>query len=278
MENSRVSDFMLERYRLGELLPEDRKVLEEVFTKDENVRSRLIVLDESDRELRERYPVEFLDIASSRPPKIHFSGRGKGKIAAAILFCLTLPLVYYLRVHNQPDARGNLASLSASSDSPADRAKGAVISGSELSVFLKGDSEIFLGDQAVLGEGNTVQLAYTAPAGEHYGVIFSIDGRSAVTLHYPYRRGQSPVLVSGKRTFLDEAYTLDDAPLYEVFVMVVSEKPLNVEAVLQEARDIAGTEDLASIDLRSAEGKKRLFGARAAFDGCEVETLKVLKK
>jgi hypothetical protein len=287
MENSRVSDFMLERYRLGELLPEDRKALEEVFTKDENVRSRLIVLDESDRELRKRYPVEFLDLAGSRPAKMRFSGRGKrfpavlpkqGKIAAAIFVCLTLPLVYFLRVHNQPDVRGSLASASASSDSPADRAKGAVISGAELSVFLKGDNEILLGDQAVLGEGNTVQLAYTAPAGERFGVIFSIDGRSAVTMHYPYRRGQSPVLVSGKRTFLDEAYTLDDAPLYEIFVMVVSEQPLNVEAVLEEARDIAGTEDLASIDLRSAEGKKRVFGTRAAFDGCEVETLKVLKK
>jgi len=275
---------MLERYRLGELLPEDRKALEEAFMMDDKIRSRLIVLDESNRELRKRYPVEFLDLENSRPPKMRFSGRWKGlpaklpkqgKITAAILLCFALPFVFYLRVQNQAETRGIPA---LAHESSADRAKGAVLSHAELSVFLKGESEIPLGDQAVLGEGNTVQLAYTAPFGECYGVIFSIDGRSEVTMHYPYRTGQSPLLVSGKRTFLSEAYTLDDAPFYEVFIMVVSEKPLNVETVLQEAQSIAKTEDLASVDLRSDKGKEQVFGTHAVFDGCDVETVKVLKK
>jgi len=295
MENNKVSNLMLERYRLGELLPEDKKALEEAFATDENVRSRLIVLDESDRELRNRYPVEFFDpgvcqalpdkiTESSHPPKMRFSGRWKtlparlpkqGKIAAVILLCFALPLVFYLRVQSQAEAHGISGPAYELS---ADRAKGAVLSHAELSVYLKGDSEILLGDQAVLEEGNTVQLAYTAPVGECYGVIFSIDGRSEVTMHYPYRTGQSPLLVSGKRTFLSEAYTLDDAPLYEVFVMVVSENPLNVEAVLLEAQNIAKTEDLASVDLRSDEGKKQVFGIHTVFYGCDVETVKVLKK
>jgi hypothetical protein len=258
--------------------------LEEAFSTDENVRCRLIVLDESDRELRNRYPVEFLDLKSSRPPKMRFSGKWKwlptnlpkqGKIAAAILLCFALPLVFYLRLQSQAEAHGITA---LAHESSADRAKGAVLSHAELSVYLKSDSEILLGDQAVLGEGNTVQLAYTAPVGECYGVIFSIDGRSEVTMHYPYRTGQSPLLVSGKRTFLSEAYTLDDAPFYEVFVMVVSEKPLDAETVLLEAQNIAKTEDLASVDLRSDEGKEHVFGTRAVFSGCEVETVKLLKK
>ena len=285
MENSRISNFMLERYRLGELLPEDMKALEEALANDENVRSRLIILDESDRELRKRYPAEFLKLESSLPAKIRLQLMGKrlfaraarlpgfGKIAAAILLCFALPLVYYLRFYNRTEAYSG-----AIAESPAERAKGAALSQVELSVFLKGDSEILLNDQAVVGEGNTVQLAYTAPAGDRYGVIFSIDGRSEVTMHYPYRKGQSSLLVSGKRTFLSEAYTLDDAPFYEVFVMLVSEKPLNAEAVLLEAQSIAKTEDLASVDLRSDEGKKQVFGTHAVFDNCEVKTLKVLKK
>jgi hypothetical protein len=60
--------------------------------------------------------------------------------------------------------------------------------------------------------------------------------------------------------------------------MVVSEKPLNVEAVLLEAQSIAKTEDLASVDLRSDEGKEQVFSTHAVFSGCEVETIKVLKK
>jgi hypothetical protein len=287
MEKSRISNFMLERYRLGELSPNDFKVLEEALANDDNVRSRLIVLDESDRELRGRYPAEFLNLQSSRPVELRIPGRGKrllskaarvpmpGKIVAGIILCLALPLVFYLRAQNQAEAHGIPGLLYTSS---AERAKGAALSHAELSVYLKGDSEVILSDQAVLGEGNTVQLAYMAPAGERYGVIFSIDGRSEVTMHYPYRRGQGSLLVTGRRTFLNEAYTLDDAPFYEIFVMVVSEKPLNAEAVLSEAQQIAETEDLASVNLSSDEEKKRIFGARSLFDGCEVEILKILKK
>jgi len=51
-----------------------------------------------------------------------------------------------------------------------------------------------------------------------------------------------------------------------------------VEAVLLEAQQIAKTEDLSAADLSSDEGKKRIFGTRNIFDGCDVETLKVLKK
>jgi hypothetical protein len=148
MENNKVSNFMLERYRLGELLPEDRKALEEAFATDENIRSRLIVLDESDRELRNRYPVEFLDLKSSRPPKMRFSGRWKGlparlpkqwNIAAVILICFALSLVFFLRVQNQAEAYGIPGPANELS---TDRAKGAVLSHAELSVYLKSDSEI----------------------------------------------------------------------------------------------------------------------------------------
>jgi hypothetical protein len=287
MEKSRISSFMLERYRLGELSPNDFKALEEALAADENVRSRLIVLDESDRELRSRYPAKFLDLEGSRPAKLRIPGRGKrffakvarlpisGKIFAGILLCLTLLLVFYLRAQNMAETPGISG---VAQESSADRAKGAALSHAELSVYLKDDAEVLLSDQAVLGEGSTVQLAYTAPAGERYGVIFSIDGRSEVTMHYPYRRGQGSILVTGKRTFLNEAYTLDDASFYKIFVMVVSEKPLNAEDVLSEAQQIAETEDLASVNLNSDEGKKRIFGTHAIFDGCDVETLKVLKK
>jgi hypothetical protein len=143
-----------------------------------------------------------------------------------------------------------------------DRTKGlADLLPVELSLYLKGEEEVVLSDQTVLEKGNTVQLAYTVPAGtEHYGVIFSVDGRAAVTMHYPYRKGQSSLLVSGKRTFLDEAYILDDAPDYEIFVMVVSEKPLDVDEILGEAQTIIEEKN------------------NAAFADCEVETITIFKK
>jgi len=81
MEKNKVSNFTLERNRLGELPPEDRKALEEAFAMDENVRSRLIVLDESDKEQRKRDHNEFLDLKSSRLPQTNFLGRCKRFLA-----------------------------------------------------------------------------------------------------------------------------------------------------------------------------------------------------
>ena len=255
MNSNRVSSLMLERYRLGEVSPDEKQAINEAM--DDDLRSRLESLDASDRELRLRYPFETMGMdtrkdpekVSRRPARIKYPGR----LAALIMACILLPVIYILRSNTEPASE--------------DRVKGLLKTDSELSLYLLGNQEIPLSDQTVLREGNTVQLAYLAPSGEYYGVIFSIDGRQTVTMHYPYRRGQSSLLVSGRHTFLSEAYTLDDAPLYEVFVMVISEKPLNTETVLGEAQKIAHTEPKA-IEERS----------RAVFKDCEVEVITILKQ
>lgn len=251
---SKVSDFMLEKYRLGDLSPEDHHIIQEAIAEDENLRARIEDIDESDRELRSLYPAEYFS----------FTKIGKrrnlvwlARIAALVLVCILLPAVYFATNKTQPY-----------NSIPVDRAKGNTQARSELSLYLKGDREKTLTEQTLLHKGNTVQLAYTVPAGERYGVIFSIDGRSAVTLHYPYREGQSSLMVSGKRTFLNEAYTLDDAPDYEVFVMVVSSEDLEAKAVLLEAKKIAKESESLSIEEKS----------RAIFKGCEIETVTILKE
>jgi hypothetical protein len=132
---------------------------------------------------------------------------------------------------------------SGASGNLEDRIKGSAET-TGLRVYLKTDGETAaLADQAIVREGNTVQLAYTVngqPDTRRYGVIFSIDGRSAVTLHYPPVLGADTRLVTGKWTLLEEAYTLDDAPDYEVFFFVVGDKPLDVPVILNSARQFAG--------------------------------------
>jgi hypothetical protein len=64
-------------------------------------------------------------------------------------------------------------------------------------------------------------------------------------LHYPYSLGQSTQLVSGKRTLLDEAYTLDDAPDYEIFFFIISDSPLNVKEILNSAESLARNPETA---------------------------------
>ena len=282
MNVDKISTFMLERYRLGELSPGEYQEITGILSSDNSLRSRMEELDESDRELRLRYPAINLNPDSIKPAERRFIKHKTGnhpvrftRIAAIILACILLPVIYFLRTGPGSSAgrivQNDLTAPAGVSNSgeTQDRAKGLVSENSGLSIYLKGNGEILLSDQAVLQEGNTVQLAYTAPAGEHYGVIFSIDGRSTVTMHYPYRKGQSSILVPGKRTFLDEAYTLDDAPDYEVFIMVISERPLSAEEVILEAQKIA--------EEPPAPGRIE-EKTRNVFEGCEVETVTILKE
>jgi hypothetical protein len=271
-----ISAFMLERYRLGELNPEDQQAIMEALVLDQGLKDRLNELDESDRELRLRYPLESflpepvafrercLRFARTRKPLLRLA------LIAAIVLAVAVPSFRFLS--SRMETRGGIAVAAApqglSGVFPADRAKGQTLAGSELAIYLKGNQEIMLPDQTVLEEGNTVQLAYTVPAEtEHYGVIFSIDGRSVVTMHYPYRSGQSSLLVSGRRTFLNEAYILDDAPDHEIFVFVVSKEPLNVDQVLHRAYQIASEPETLIIEEK----------CKTVFENCGVETVTILK-
>jgi hypothetical protein len=132
---------------------------------------------------------------------------------------------------------------------------------------------VVLEDQALIREGNTIQLVYTVGteiAGDRYGVIFSIDGRGAVSLHYPYTPAGTTRLSVGKQTALEESYTLDDAPDYEMFFFVIAGTPLDAAAILRTAEELAreygtGPEraaelfkpyEVKSLFLRKAETKK----------------------
>lgn len=270
-ETRRVSELMLERYRLGEVTPEERSFVDAELARDPFLSRRYDDLEASDAELRHNYPRiinSLKDLSVSTGTGKRSGSRKSVRIlcAAAVLVCVLLPSVYYLRSRPAGEDFG----VSGVTQNAADRLKGTEIK-LELSVYLKesrtgtGEGRM-LPDNFLLGEGSTVQLAYTAPPGDvYYGVIFSIDGRSTVTLHYPYMDGQVPVLVAGKRTFLDEAYTLDDTPDVEVFIMVVSRNPLDARMVLKTAHELASDPFTA--------GEK----SAAAFDGCEVEVITIRK-
>jgi hypothetical protein len=249
IESKRVSMLMLERYHLGEIGPEEREQIEAALRSgDSGLRDRLSGLNASDEELRSRHPAESLP-RLNRLIRREVPARRRGPFpkktalaaltAAALFLCVLFPALYFHPGEESPGA--------VSAAGGADRLKGTdMLKEPELFVYLKDEfqesrfSEQELKDETLLREGNTVQLAYAVPAGEaRYGVIFSIDGRSAVTLHYPYREGQSALLTAGKKTFLREAYTLDDAPEMELFFMVLSDKALDPAEILEAAGDLA---------------------------------------
>ena len=90
-----------------------------------------------------------------------------------------------------------------------------------------------------VGERNNLQIGYVAGT-NRYGAILSIDGRGTVTLHYPVSAAADPSLEAGGEVLLPFSYALDDAPDFERFFFVVSEKPFSVNEVLEAARDFSG--------------------------------------
>jgi hypothetical protein len=220
-----VSALLLERYNLGEVTPEERSFVETTLIKDSGLQKRLGAIRESDAVIRGQgfvFP-SVKAAAKFRRPRLNLVW---GLAAAAVFAAVPFFSIF---------VRSNFAAIP---DVYGNRYKGKPEA--ELKAYLKTDGEqVVPADQAILREGNTIQLAYTVQGSDRYGVIFSIDGRSVLTLHYPYTVEASTRLTAGKQTFLEEAYTLDDAPDYELFFFVIADKPVDVKAVLNSARQLA---------------------------------------
>jgi hypothetical protein len=262
-----ISVFLLERYNVGEVTAEEKAAVDRALAADEGLAGRLAALRESDAALRRRY----LPAETKRMFPVRRRSGAVVAAATAAAMCVVLSALWGLQ--ERPSSMG-------------DRAKGEA--GTSLAVYLKaadtGGADVSF-PQAVSGgdvrltlhEGDTVQRAYTAAPPRNtdadvYGVIFSIDGRSALTLHYPSTAEGETRLAAGKRTALDEAYTLDDAPRFEVFFMVVSAEPLEANTVLSQART------LAVEAARDGFADEAETVAEKVFAGREVESLIIYKE
>ena len=95
---------------------------------------------------------------------------------------------------------------------------------------------------SVASPGDLVQLGYVA-AGQSHGVIVSVDGRGAVTLHLPEgpadRPGEAGALEPDQEHRLARSYELDDAPVFERFFLVTSSQPFDIGVVVAAAKRLA---------------------------------------
>ena len=94
-----------------------------------------------------------------------------------------------------------------------------------------------LTDSARVRPGDVLQLSYVS-GGRPHGAVLSIDGRGSVTLHAP-ESPTGPLELKGGTVPLPSAYELDDAPAFERFFFVTSDKPFDVNALMESARELA---------------------------------------
>jgi anti-sigma factor RsiW len=232
---TRVPDLLLERYRLGEMTPDEAAAFERRLHEDDEVRQRLQALEASDEEIRRRYPPAA--VAASVRQRLEARAAGAPRAAGAGFFGLRWRTVAVLA--------GVLAfvvvagpPLLRPGDESTDRIKGLEPT---ILLFRKtpGGSER-LQDGATARAGDLIRIGYRA-AGQGWGVIVSVDGRGVVTQHLPRDGARAERLSSESQVLLDSAYELDDAPRWERFYFVASASPFDVAPVVAAARGVTSS-------------------------------------
>ena len=102
----------------------------------------------------------------------------------------------------------------------------------EIRLYKKTDDGVqLLSNGDSVKKGDVIQITY-APGKNNYGVIFSVDGNGNITRHFPEKSWKSERLSHEKPEIpLDFSYELDNAPSFECFVMVSSEKEFNLNDI-----------------------------------------------
>jgi hypothetical protein len=222
-----VPDLLLEQYRLDELPPEEADRIQRQLATDQALRARLEGLQRSDEEIAVQYPPEWLAerIRARLPaaPRRAVSGVRQLAFGSALATVVLVMLVPLLTITEAPDAGEN-------------RVKGLTPT---LMVYRRTpQGSETLADGAVARAGDLLRLGYVS-AGRTHGLILSIDGRGIVTRHLPLSGPRAAALGAGGLNLLDEAYELDDAPMWERFYFVTAEDPFDVEPILEAARRAA---------------------------------------
>lgn len=136
------------------------------------------------------------------------------------------------------------------------RAKGAA----RLLAFRQVDGRVErLAPDTLVQAGDHVQLRYHA-GDARYGLVASLDGLGAVTLHSPDREDAPPeaTALPTSSAALPHAYILDDAPRFEVFFFITSARPIDVQHSLAALRALAAHAEDPAAALALPEGQQQV--------------------
>lgn len=235
----RTPDWLLERIALGELPPAELAAARARLAEEPDGLERLARLEQDSAQVLATLPAPEVAREVARRRRVVLAGRPQRR---PFTLALGLPLAAALGVLVILSVREPEGTQPPGLEGPeTTRIKGDA----RLVVYRQGQGEPELlraGAQARAGD--LLQLGYVA-GGKPYGAVLSLDGRGAVTLHFP-ERPEGPLALDPKGSVsLGHAYELDDAPSFERFVLVTSQHPFDVRAVLEAARALARQPEVA---------------------------------
>ncbi len=248
MADTKIPDWKLERFLLCELPSDEMRSIERSLSSDPGLKRRLEALEASNMAILEAHPPgemakAILNRAGSAGAWPARAVRPRSSYRRALLPAIAFGTAALIFALVKPAGFDREAGLPVGDVPDVIRLKGMEPG---LFVFKKsaGGPER-LSDGAQAASEDVLQLAYVSTE-RSYGIILSIDGRGAVTLHHPSDPAASPRLELNRRVFLEKAYQLDDAPGFERFFYLSSSSPPDVAMVLQAARRLAADPERAA--------------------------------
>jgi hypothetical protein len=236
MTRAFISDLKLEQFVLEELSSGEAPIVRDAIAQDDALRQRLALISKSDETFFDAHPVDsFTAEVQRRETAITDSGGTANTetqaprrwpfvwtglpVAAVALLAVFLVLPESV-TNNGYRTKGIQPHLVAHR-----------ILGQKAELLIEGDATRV---------GDRIQLSVIGGEG-NYLAVFSIDGNSTVTLHYPRETESGPW--PGDNHSLPYSYELDDAPKFERFFLVAQKDPIDVDALLELARGLAQRSD-----------------------------------
>ena len=238
-----LPDWLVERAALEEVPAASRRRLESADPGE--LAAHIARLREQDAAELSAHPpgpaVAQIEQAAARARAARAARRRRVQAAlfAAAGATAALVLVVALRrgelADETPSAAGSdQSAMGGDPEAEATRIKGDA----RLMAFRKaGDRAERLAPGATVRAGDLLQLRYNG-GGHRHGLIASIDGAGAVTLHFPDSEG-APTALPDKTSDLPHAYALDDAPRFERFFFITADQPIDVARTLADLRAFA---------------------------------------
>lgn len=236
-----IPDWKIERFLTGDLPEEEMKRIRNLEATDEIFAQRIKMLREDDKAILNKLPFETLSEKIAEAKDIADAARGREiamnfkfvKLAAAAVFVMAVALVALLSQRNvvvtgtdvayvNGGAPAQVALIETQSDT---RIKGME---ARMEVWKKTPAGIVqMSDLDEAREGDEIQLRFAVPE-KCFGLLFSMDGNGALTMHMG-DGAKAIELAPGKMNSLPFAYKLDNAPHFEKFFLVTSQKEFAVD-------------------------------------------------
>ncbi len=249
MSDREGGEWILERYFLGELSREKMIEVEKIIQEDSTIQAQLSKLIKSNKKILANHPkqiiaAEIIDrYQKNNAVEVPNSVRRARPLKRLLVASPLLAIVAILLLVLLPDEKGQVLSVQDSHKKVADRSKGAADSNQNQPYLTlqrktreKKVETLKNGTEAKAGD--LLQISYMAMEWTH-GIIFSIDGNGVVTLHFPSTREGATRLAGSQKTWLSNAYELDDAPGFERFFFISSFEDIDVTSLLDKAMILA---------------------------------------